>query len=722
MPSLESREFWVIFDTCTRAEYYRDAHNLLALPKGAVMRYEYRDIYLSDRALRLALNDTSAPSKILLVYAQKPGFPKAGGDAQAVAPVGELEWVATRFGAMKAIPSNDGANFFFDFSVEGYPKVDLSALRRILAPMIARSETPFHKWVAISDDFAAYSDLDRGEEEANWEAIVDRMCAENMQFRADSFWRLKPNNAVAAHPALFPEVEAVGGAQKVRQVTAVYGLHADDVCSFEAISYGPEGRPSTQLSRSLRVDLDPDGPLVLDGSATMDLRQYTARVFNLRVWEAERESTRVVKFETPRDQNGWPVGPEFELSVRVSPHAAAPAPGVVPKTADAAGPVAVEPPPVQPGPPKTGADAKHKPAGDQPERNGADDDSSPKSPTPWFVLQEAMKKVRFVRFALAAAGFAAAAAIALSFFKSFGIAVIGTAVILVFAILLFALNSLEKKSKLLVGPALVLAWVVTLLFAGTLGLTVSTVFFGFPMTYAKLAQQFQSAKRAAVTVAVKDQSNQAPIAGARVTLPHSEGRAMGFTTAAGKVTFQEIPTGEGSLLAEVSAPGYQKASVGVDTADPNATNEINLTKLPDVLAPPPQPGKPTGKKSTPPSHTPTPAPTVPAAPTIKGTWLVYAKGDINNLRMRDGTFDFAVQRDGEILVNANFVLDKLPVKISGSATAVGSMVSVEFQAKSEAGGDWSGRGTLTTESPTQMSGSIQPKSGANVPLILIKVQ
>src|SRR5213080_3562204 len=100
MPSIESREFWVIFDTCARAEYYRDVHNLMALPKGAVMRYEYRDMYLSERALRLAVNDASAPSKILLVYAQKPGFPKGGGDA--VAPAGELEWVATRFGAMKA--------------------------------------------------------------------------------------------------------------------------------------------------------------------------------------------------------------------------------------------------------------------------------------------------------------------------------------------------------------------------------------------------------------------------------------------------------------------------------------------------------------------------------------------------------------------------------------------------------------------------------------------
>jgi hypothetical protein len=72
------------------------------------MRYEYRDAYLSDRALRLALDQEAAPSKVLLIYAQKPGFTRDGDNSQASARAEELEWVCTRFGTMQAIPSTNG--------------------------------------------------------------------------------------------------------------------------------------------------------------------------------------------------------------------------------------------------------------------------------------------------------------------------------------------------------------------------------------------------------------------------------------------------------------------------------------------------------------------------------------------------------------------------------------------------------------------------------------
>src|SRR5271167_221309 len=102
MPSLESREFWVIFDTGTRPEYYQDVHNLLALPKGAVMRYEYRKKYLSERALRWAIAEAAAPSRVVLIYGQKPGFTRGGDTAPAKPAAEELQWACTRFGTMRA--------------------------------------------------------------------------------------------------------------------------------------------------------------------------------------------------------------------------------------------------------------------------------------------------------------------------------------------------------------------------------------------------------------------------------------------------------------------------------------------------------------------------------------------------------------------------------------------------------------------------------------------
>jgi hypothetical protein len=66
----DKKHFWIIFDTSTLREYYQDVHNLIALPSGASIRYEYREKYLSPSALTAALKPQSAPSAVLLVYAQ----------------------------------------------------------------------------------------------------------------------------------------------------------------------------------------------------------------------------------------------------------------------------------------------------------------------------------------------------------------------------------------------------------------------------------------------------------------------------------------------------------------------------------------------------------------------------------------------------------------------------------------------------------------------------
>ena len=40
-----SDPFFVIFDTCTHAAYYGDVHEVLALPAGAIVRYDCSSIY-----------------------------------------------------------------------------------------------------------------------------------------------------------------------------------------------------------------------------------------------------------------------------------------------------------------------------------------------------------------------------------------------------------------------------------------------------------------------------------------------------------------------------------------------------------------------------------------------------------------------------------------------------------------------------------------------------
>jgi hypothetical protein len=106
---------------------------------------------------------------------------------------------------------------------------------------------------------------------------------------------------------------------------------------------------------------------------------------------------------------------------------------------------------------------------------------------------------------------------------------------------------------------------------------------------------------------------------------------------------------------------------------------------------------------------------------MSGTWQILVSGDINNVRVRDGTFLFQAQGNGEILASANFVLDDIKVRLTGTATAVGSQVFLKFEANNDAGGGWSGRGNFSLETSARMSGRIQPKSGGDVPLTLKKI-
>ena len=698
----ELREFWVIFDTSTRPEYYQDVHNLLAHPTGAVMRYEYRDKYLSERALRFALNYSSAPTKVLFVYGQKSGFTRGSGDDKAKAPAKDLQWIGTRLGTMHAIPSTGGANFFFDFSVDGYPKVDQLALNRLLTPLISHSETPFTKWVAVSDDLGAYNDLNRGDEEANWEAIVDGISKNDMQFRGDSFWRLKPTNPTA-QAKLIRHVNAAGDTEEVRQISSQYELSADDVCTFEAISYSPSGRPSSQPSRTLNIHLDTGTPLIFEGPPDSDLRQYTGRTLRFRARRSEEDTvaTQIVEFRTVSDQTVWPDGPNFSLSFQISQYRAT---APTPKEVKPAGGVKQN----------VSSEASAEPDR-EPERQPESGEGRRSIPnkTPWFVLQAAIRAVPVVKYGLGVAGLAAAAAIALSFFQSPVAAAIGTVIVLLLAILLYLFSKLAQSAKgALLG--LVLAWSVTVIFILSLCLTVSTAFFAYPMSYPRFIHQFQPTVRAPIGVIVKDKATGSPINGAAIILRSPDGSMNGSTDQDGKVSFANVPVGEAPVVVTVSAPGYQDSSVQFTPSDPTRDRIVMLDRPPEVQ---PSTGQLVKKDLDSSGST-----KISAAANLNGTWQIVVSGDINNVRLHNGTFQFKAQNGGEFLVDANFVLDEMGAKLSGTATTAGSQVFLTFKATNDAGGTWSGRGNLGMGKISLMSGRIGLKTGGDVPLALQKIK
>ena len=318
--SKDESRFWIIFDTCTRPEYYQDVHNLLALPKGATLRYEYRDTWLSEDAASAAANPTHAPAAVVLVYAQWVRFQKEQGKPPASTPGAEMLWTATRVGEVALIPPPEGDNYFFDIKVMEYPRVDDDVLMSILDALIDAHEVPFHKWVSVSAQTDALAQLRRGRDDDNWQSIVNRLGVPPMQFAGDAFWRAKGPFDGKTGWLIEPKYERQRRWQdsgfETRGVDSYYELCEGDSSSLELVSHTPPGRHHPQSRVQVQCG---DGPVRVVGPSVLDLRQYTSIDVTLRAERDEGIAERIAKvsLESPVGEGGWPTGARLLLTVKI---------------------------------------------------------------------------------------------------------------------------------------------------------------------------------------------------------------------------------------------------------------------------------------------------------------------------------------------------------------------------------------------------------------------
>jgi hypothetical protein len=158
-PFSDTSRFWVIFDTSTLPDYYLDVHKLLAIPKGATLRYNYKEKYLSTSALEASRHPNTAPKLGMLFYGQRSGFHRGDETPPTGTMFEAMLWIPTRMVEMLCIPERDGETFNYDFKVLQYPSLDREATRHILAPLVQSRETPFNKWVTTSSELGALKSM-----------------------------------------------------------------------------------------------------------------------------------------------------------------------------------------------------------------------------------------------------------------------------------------------------------------------------------------------------------------------------------------------------------------------------------------------------------------------------------------------------------------------------------------------------------------------------------
>jgi hypothetical protein len=302
-------EFWVIFDTSTLRDYYQDVHNLLAMPEGFVIRYEYRTKYLSDEAIKLAESAGARP--VLFLYTQRDTeYPRnTDGTSFPRDRAGAELYFATRVGTMINV-TRDGDNYYFDFQVAEYPNQDQGAIEAIRDELYVKGSVPLKngKWVATSSLMDKLEVLKLGETQQNWAEIVHRLSTPPVQFSGDAFWRVEgpfqPGNSTAIKPSL--KYDTPSG--RPPQARSFFYIPENSSWKFDLVS-----ETSGKAQYSVEGKSSDTGTLTIMGTPTYGLRQYTRQDIEYRAQSTALfgQAAADLSLETVPHNGEWPSGPKL---------------------------------------------------------------------------------------------------------------------------------------------------------------------------------------------------------------------------------------------------------------------------------------------------------------------------------------------------------------------------------------------------------------------------
>jgi hypothetical protein len=319
-----SKWFWIVFDTSQYMDYYKDVHNLLAQPSGSSLRYDYKLSLLSEDAIKRVKGNVKAP--VLLVYTQKDGE-YTRTERVSVAPQEELPclYVSTRLATMLNV-TQDGDSFYFDLHLQGYPAQG-QALLNLMQELEKKGQTPWSKtvngkpygnYVCTSENIEQLQELEKGDEQKNWSAIVNRLSAPPMQFWADTFWRLKGPYPRQEGKLLVSSVETLTEKYKTRQAQAIYHIRENSSWRFELVSeIGVGTAPRDPIV--VEATCSDDRVLKFTGNLKFPLRRYSATPVEFRSLTAELLGTSFseIAFSTAPQPADWIIGAAFPLKFRL---------------------------------------------------------------------------------------------------------------------------------------------------------------------------------------------------------------------------------------------------------------------------------------------------------------------------------------------------------------------------------------------------------------------
>jgi hypothetical protein len=198
--------FFVVLDTCTHARYYGDVHEVLAMPEGGIIRYEYkRSLFKADAAAALdalCADPSPLPIDTLLMYGQKRNYRQGEPDPKEMLQWKDSDFIPTRTAKIVAVARIQGAEpssdvLHFHLQMKGFIDPDAPAIAPMVQAMEAANALPFgdanqHTWVSLLPAAldARRAQL-RSDNQQLWAKVVDKFVMLDTQFKNDVFWRVR---------------------------------------------------------------------------------------------------------------------------------------------------------------------------------------------------------------------------------------------------------------------------------------------------------------------------------------------------------------------------------------------------------------------------------------------------------------------------------------------------------------------------------------------------
>ncbi len=320
--------FWVIFDTSTKRDYYRDVHNLLAMSPGDTIRYDYNEKHLSPTASEKAGKGLNYADKVLLAYVQTRSFSKGDSDPVGPIPYEKGLWVGTRIALLRHLRLSVNRYYFY-LEVLGYPDVNNAVFGEIMHGLAAAGDAPFSKWVATSELDAQFDALTQGAASDTWAAVINQIGVFPSQFAGDSFWRIskivKGPQKSGVQPLLRERYEVVSGTKSISAIEAVFPILELDNVALEIESRLPETgeeprSKEPEVAREITFEAASDGPLKEFNSRTLTLRRYGRDSIEAEIDGTDRVSAKryELRMKTGPATGSYPIGPEFPLRFEVA--------------------------------------------------------------------------------------------------------------------------------------------------------------------------------------------------------------------------------------------------------------------------------------------------------------------------------------------------------------------------------------------------------------------